>query len=275
MSPSPLSICVLGSSSGGNSTLIWSPETAILIDCGFNPLYMVNALRFRGIELQDLDGVFITHVHGDHVNEFTVGRLVDKDIPIFCPPHIEAHLKHRLRSFARASRQNLLKPMKQMETQVGDFVVQPFEVPHDSDGGCFGYTVASGIDGSTKKISVTTDIAHPTPSASRSMADSDVIVIESNYDPEMLENSARPGWLKKRIRENGHLSNEQCAESVLDTIERSKKLPSTVALAHVSQECNTNQLALKCTRLALEARGITSISLAETHPDRPGKTIVV
>jgi phosphoribosyl 1,2-cyclic phosphodiesterase len=107
------------------------------------------------------------------------------------------------------------------------------------------------------------------------MANSDVIVIESNYDVQMLESSDRPEWLKRRIREDGHLSNDQCAESLLQIVDKSHTFPKSLALAHVSQECNTNALALACMEAALESRVIRGISVNETHPDKPGLTITV
>jgi len=107
------------------------------------------------------------------------------------------------------------------------------------------------------------------------MANSDVIVIESNYDVQMLEASDRPAWLKRRIQEDGHLSNEQCADLILQIIGKSHTLPRSLALAHVSQECNTNALARDCTKAALDGHGINQINLFETYPDRPGTTIAV
>jgi phosphoribosyl 1,2-cyclic phosphodiesterase len=270
-----LSTCVLGSSSGGNATLIWNSGTAILIDCGFRPTYIAGELRNLGMEIQDLDGVFITHIHSDHVNEWTVKKLVDHYVPIFCPPQIEPHLKHRYNALARASRQNLLKPMKDSEIELSEFLVRSFEVPHDSDGGCFGFNIFFDADGKTKKISVSTDIARPTPSAISSIVDSDVIVLESNYDVDMLENSSRPIWLKRRIQQDGHLSNDQCGESLLQIIDQSKTLPKAIALAHISQECNTNPLALECTNSAFDRRDISGIGVFETHANRPGGRIVV
>ena len=270
-----LSTCVLGSSSGGNSTLVWNSGTAILIDCGFSPAYITSQLRRLGLTIQDLDGVFITHIHGDHVNEWTVKKLVDERIPIHCHPHIEPYLQKKYSGLARASRQSLLKPIKNSEIELSEFVIRTFEVPHDSDGGCFGYNIFYDAEGRTKKVSVSTDMAYPTKSAVGHIANSDVIVIESNYDVDMLEKSARPFWLKRRIQEDGHLSNDQCGESMLQIIDKSQTLPKSIALAHISQECNTNALALECTENALDGQGIRGIRVFETHPDRPGRTITV
>lgn len=270
-----LSTCVLGSSSAGNSTLIWNSGTAVLIDCGFSPAYISWRLEKLGLSIAGLSGVLITHVHGDHVNDSTVRKLIRERVPIYCPPQIEPHLRRRYSSIAGASHQGLLKAIKKSETELDEFVVRSFEVPHDSDGGCFGYNIFYDAGGRTKKVSVSTDMAHITKSVVGHLANSDVIVIESNYDVDMLENSARPVWLKRRIREEGHLSNDQCAESLLQIIDKSQTLPKCLALAHISQECNTNALALECTEMALGGQGISGINVFETHPDRPGCTITV
>ncbi|MCX6143228.1 MAG: MBL fold metallo-hydrolase [Ignavibacteriales bacterium] len=270
-----LSTCVLGSSSAGNATLVWSSETAILIDCGFTPGYIALQLRKLGLSISDLDAVFVTHIHGDHINNGTVGKLVRERVPIYCPPEIEEHLRKKYYSAAMASRHGFLNSIEKSAIELNQISVRSFEVPHDSEGGCFGYSVSYDAGGRTKKVSVSTDMARPTASIVDHMANSDVIVIESNYDVQMLEASARPIWLKRRIRVDGHLSNDQCGESLMQIIERSEVPPKDIALAHVSQECNTNQIALECTEAALERQGVRGINVSETHPYKPGRTITV
>jgi phosphoribosyl 1,2-cyclic phosphodiesterase len=272
---SSLSTCVLGSSSAGNATLVWTAETAILIDCGFTPGYITVQLRKLGLSIADLDAVFITHIHGDHVNESTLGKLFREHVPVYCPPEIEPYLKKMYHSAATASRHELLKPITRSGCALDHLLIRSFQAPHDSDGGCFGYNVFHDSNGTTSKVSVVTDLSNVTDSVVDHMADSDAIVIESNYDVQMLEASSRPAWLKKRIQEHGHLSNDQCAESILQIIDKSQTLPKSLALAHVSQECNTNALARGCTEAALDSEGIRGISVVETHPHKPGHRITV
>ncbi len=92
---SKLAVCVLGSSSAGNATLVWNEKSAILVDCGFNPAYLEKSLGRNGFRIGDLSGVLITHVHGDHVNEWFVKKLIKARVPIHCPPEIELHLQAR------------------------------------------------------------------------------------------------------------------------------------------------------------------------------------
>ena len=266
---------MLGSSSAGNATLIWNSGTAILVDCGFSPAYIEWRLEKLGMGIADLKGVLITHVHGDHVNDAAVRTFIRERVPVHCPHQIEPYLKRKYSSIARASEQGLLKAIKKSETAVDEFVIHAFEVPHDSDGGCFGYSIFVDEAGRTRKVSVSTDMAHVTNSAIGHIANSDVIVLESNYDVDMLEDSTRPAWLKRRIQEEGHLSNDQCGDALLEIIDRSHKLPRSLALAHVSQECNTNKLARERSERSLSSLGITGIDIVETYPDRPGVTITV
>lgn len=270
-----LSACVLGSSSAGNSTVVWNAKTALLIDCGLGPVYLSKQLTKLGLRIQELDGVFVTHIHGDHVNESTVRNLIKLCIPIYCPPEIEHHLRKKYKSIAGAFDEKLLIVIKKSEVELEALSVRAFEVPHDSTGGCFGYNIFCDAGARTKKVSVATDMACVTKSALDHIADSDLIVIESNYDPAMLEQSGRSTWLKCRIRDDGHLSNDQCAESLLQAIDRSETLPKSIALAHVSRQCNTNALAHECTDMALDRQGVRGISVHETYPGSPSYTMVV
>lgn len=272
---SSLTVCVLGSSSAGNSTLVRSGNSALLVDCGFSPAYMKMNLRHCDLEIEDLTGVLITHVHNDHVNEWFVKKLIKARVPVYCPPEIELHLQARYDALARASHLGLLKAFRKGALDLDGLLVQSFEVPHDSPGGCFGYSVLSQAGDKTKKVTVATDIAHPTESIAQHFADSDLLVIESNHDPDMLENSGRPLWLKRRIREKGHLSNTQCGEILLNVFDRSTKQPQSVMLAHVSQECNTNDLAVECAQKVIDEEGITSTGLVETFPFGPSEIVVV
>jgi phosphoribosyl 1,2-cyclic phosphodiesterase len=270
-----LTVCVLGSSSAGNSTLIRNGSTAVLIDCGFSPSYMESALGRHGLGAADLSGVLITHTHSDHVNPWFVKKLLAANIPIHCPSQIEMHLQSAYDDMAAASHRRLLRPLKRGEVEIGEFRIRSFEVPHDSPGGCFGYSVTAEVNGKDRKVSVTTDIARATPPAIQGLSDSDVLVIESNHDVEMLQRSARPVWLKRRIRETGHLSNDECADLLLRVCDNSKTLPASIMLAHVSQECNTNKLARECTGAMLDARGISAIQLLETHPHTSSKHVTL
>ena len=263
-----LSVCVLGSSSAGNSTLVGNGKTSFLIDCGFSPAYIGGQLHKFNEVISGLAGVFITHTHGDHVNEWTVKKLIEARVPIYCPSEIELPLQGRYKTLAHASHLGLLKPLGVPELALHGFLIRSFEVPHDSPGGCFGYSIFSDEGGRTSKISIATDMGFPTEQVVHHFTDSDVMVIESNHDVEMLENSGRPVWLKRRIREIGHLSNDECAEFTLNVLRKSKVVPQAILLAHISQQCNRNEIALETTREAISGTEFGSVKVMQTHKQR-------
>ena len=262
-------IVVLGSSSAGNCTAIWNQRHVILVDCGFSPRYINGHLRDFGIEPSRVSGLLITHTHSDHVNEQTLEHLFSRNVRVVCPEGIVKVLARRFPSARRARDRGLLMSLAGAAGAIGDFGVEAFDVPHDADGRCFGYSIRHAARGSDLKITIATDLGYPRDGLSMHFADSDAIVIESNHDAEMLENSSRPAWLKRRIREIGHLSNDQCAAFLVEVLRKSEKLPTAVILAHISQECNTNPLAMLCTRKALDSQGFIHVDVVQTHKTRP------
>lgn len=247
-----LRVQVLGSSSAGNCTLVWDDDDAVLIDCGFGPRYVQRGLRAVGLDISCVSALIVTHVHGDHVHDLTANALADAGVPIVCPDAIRRPLVRGYPSIDRAAKAGLLRSLRSGEASVGTFDVEAFLVPHDSPGGCFGYSIYKSLH----KVTLATDLGFPEVSLVDRFRDSDIVVIESNHDPYMLENSGRPEWLKKRIRERGHLSNEQCAAFVSEVMQKSRTLPSAVVLAHISQQCNTNPLAVGATSAALANVGL-------------------
>jgi len=260
-----IAVQVLGSSSAGNCTLVRGSRHAVLIDCGFSPKYIARGLSAHGLEMADLAGVLITHTHGDHLNDDAITALTAAGVPIYCPAPIRGPLTRQYRAGAAAMRQGLLRALGPGDPMIGSFGVEAFEVPHDSPGGCFGYSLVEG----DAKVAFATDVGFPLERLVRHFGGAQTIVIESNHDPGMLERSGRPEWLKRRIRERGHLSNDQCAELLTAVVRRSTVLPTTVVLAHISQECNTNPLAVRTASGALTRESAGGVAVIESFKDRP------
>lgn len=256
---------VLGSSSSGNCTLVRGSRHAVLIDCGFSPAYIARGLGAQGLAMADLAGVLITHTHGDHLNDEALTALTGAGVPILCPAPIRGPLTRQYPAGAAAMRRGLLRTLGPGDPMVGSFGIEAFEVPHDSPGGCFGYSLAEG----ESRVAFATDVGSPLERLVRHFAGAQTIVIESNHDPEMLERSGRPEWLKRRIRERGHLSNDQCAALLTAVLRRSTVLPTAVILAHISQECNTNPLAVRTAIGALARESAGGVAVIETFRDRP------
>ncbi|MDA3793065.1 MAG: MBL fold metallo-hydrolase [Elusimicrobia bacterium] len=245
-----LKLNVIGSASSGNSTFIWDSKTLILIDCGFSRKYINESIRKLNLREKNPAAVLITHGHGDHINDAALRDLLKKGASVYCSGYISAELLERYSSIREAKKIGRLKIIKPGRFSVAGFNVEAFNVPHDS--GCLGFNVFKDLKSGEKKVTVATDIAHTAGGISEYFVDSDIIVIESNYDDAMLQRSSRPMWLKNRISQNGHLSNRECHDFIISVIKNSKRSPSSVILAHISAECNSADKALRDLQLHVE-----------------------
>jgi phosphoribosyl 1,2-cyclic phosphodiesterase len=271
----PLYIRVLGSSSAGNCTVVWDGTHALLVDCGFSPRYTFRNLRVLGLGPSNLAGILITHVHGDHINENVLGYLVEWRVPICTPKSVASELVQRSAAAKMAAGIKLLRTFRDDALELGRFDVGCFEVPHDSPGGCYGYAIAHNEGHTRRTVSIATDVGFTGDGLRGRFTDADVIVFESNHDPDMLENSGRPEWLKQRIRQIGHLSNQQCAGFLTDVFHHSTRPPAAVVLAHISQTCNTNALALECTGGELQRHGFSDTLVVESFKSTANKVVTV
>jgi phosphoribosyl 1,2-cyclic phosphodiesterase len=266
---------VLGSSSAGNATLFWDDRTSVMVDCGFPPRYIRSSLESLDLDIPSLGGLLLTHAHGDHVNDQSIDLLLKNGIPVFVRRELAASLKRLYPSIVRAARRGLLRTFDGEGTEVGTFSVEAFPVPHDAPGGCFGFKLQSDNGAGRRKATIATDLGYQEESLAEQFADSHACVIESNHDPVMLENSGRPQWLIRRIKEIGHLSNDQCAGIVCDIVRVSSAPPATFILAHISQQCNTNAIALATTREALSRAGSPPVRVLSSFKALPSETVTV
>jgi len=266
-------VCVLASTSAGNCTAIWNDSVSILVDCGTTISYTEEALARLGLSLQDLSAVFITHCHGDHVNRSTLKRLVDHRVPVYCNVKPAKVLKN-IHPFLSDTNSSFVAYAKDKGDCTG-FSYKSFCVPHDSKGGCFGYSFFLDGAAAAIKISIATDIGFVEPGHVGHFTDSDIIIIESNHDVTMLKDSKRPQWLKDRILKTGHLSNDQCAEFMSAVLAASETLPSAIVLAHISQECNTNAHAKNCMHEMIRRTNRKNIGVVETFKEKPSVVVSV
>jgi phosphoribosyl 1,2-cyclic phosphodiesterase len=268
-------VCVLASTSAGNCTAIWNNRISLLVDCGTTVSYTESALAVLGLSLKKLSGVFITHSHGDHVNQFTINRLVEHNIPVITHEKIAKVLKKKFPHLH--DKKSAMHPFTKGTIACDGFSFVPFPVPHDSNGGCFGYSFfmehKDGPGG--HKITIATDLGSAGPELVAHFADSDIIVIESNHDVTMLKESPRPQWLKDRIIQTGHLSNDECGAFINRVLAASKNLPVAIVLAHISQECNTNTTATGCMGEILAIAKKAHIAVVESFKEKPSVVVSV
>jgi len=238
------------SSSSGNCTLLISGDHSLLIDCGV-PLKRIKlAMEEAGVSIDRLDGVLLTHEHNDHIK--AIPQLVK---------HYRPHF-YGAEGTLQAAEVEGTDHHNQPFT-VGNFHITPIETSHDVAAPC-GYR----IEAEGKAISVVTDTGKVTPSMLQELSGCCLIMLESNYDPEMLENGPYPAVLKRRIRsDRGHLSNGDCAALLaLKALEGDLK---TAVLAHLSDHNNTPMTAKMAVMEAFEQYGIEDVQLEVGGPFCP------
>ena len=228
-----MEFCSLYSGSSGNSIFIGSDNARVLIDAGLPGKKITEALDTIGQNPKELDGIFITHEHTDHIKG--VGVLSRKyDIPIYAPYNTWVAMKDSLGKIAEHN----IKIMDRRSTvTIKDIDIKSFIIPHDAVAPV-GYTV--NCNG--KLASVATDFGIFTREIYDSIKDSEIILIESNYNPQMLDMGPYPYNLKQRIKGvEGHLSNEECGEAIVEILKNG--LGKNIILGHLSNTNNTPELA--------------------------------
>lgn len=226
--------CSLYSGSSGNSLLVQSNNTKILIDSGESAKKIENALSSVDVSAEKLDAILVTHEHVDHVK--SLGTLAKKyNIPVYATTGTWSGMKAQTEKI----NPNLVNTFNiSSEFSIGDISIDSFSIPHDASNPC-GFNIKHN----GQQISIATDLGHITKEILEKLEPSSFLLLESNYDPEILKFSRYPYYLKKRISgEYGHLSNNEAGQLVSYL---SKKNLKSVMLGHLSKENNFPELAYK------------------------------
>lgn len=270
-----INVQVLGSTSFGCATLIWSDSWRIMIDCGFSAQYIRQHLDSLSIDWSTLDGVFLTHLHGDHVKSSTLKKIVSLGVKVYCHTAM-AKILCKSHAFLRDGvSKGLIVPFSRSPLAGHKFNVIPFAVPHDAKGGCFGFRIEAVGRKGIRTITIATDIGFVESSLVDYFRHSDVILIEANHDTHLLNSSDRPIWLKNRITKIGHLSNHQCGDFLNRVLAAADQFPVAIFLCHLSDECNTHDLATATVRQALANTGAKNIPLIATFRTKPSEIITL
>lgn len=238
----------LGSGSSGNCYLLRTENTGILIDAGLSVKTLRKRLKDYGLSLDEVDAVFVTHDHADHIK--SVGHLAnDHDKPIYATELVHMGINRSYCVTSKLTSQHVHIVQKNVVTQVGDFHVTPFHVPHDSSDNVGYRVVADGI-----VFCLITDIGHVTQEVREQVGQANYLVLEANHDEDMLLNGPYPAYLKGRIRGgNGHLNNRLAAELVSEYATPELR---HLWLCHLSEENNHPELARKTVETVLREHGL-------------------
>lgn len=241
-----VNFCSLSSGSSGNCYYVGNEFHGILIDAGISATAVRRFLNGMNISMQSVMGVLITHNHSDHIRGLEV--LTRKNhLPAFTTQNI---WKSILSPYCNVTNDCIREITVQQKFHLAGFDIEAFPVCHDAPE-TVGYHISAG----GKKITIVTDLGNICETSSKYIKEANLLVIESNYDQDMLVNGGYPYYLKKRIQsEHGHLGNHQASEFLSGII--SEKL-SHICLAHLSKNNNTPEKALKTLQDTLLEKGIT------------------
>ncbi len=256
-----MNLTVLGSGSRGNALVLEVDGRTLLVDAGFSARTLVRRARRIGLDLTTLDGVLLTHEHGDHARG--AAGLVRR---FGCPVYAS---RGTLRAMTRRLRDAATMPLGLDEdVPIGPFTVRACRTAHDA-----AEPVCVAVrDGKGRTLGVAYDLGHaPTP-LRHLFRHATCLVVEANHDDALLRASPYPASVQRRIAgPAGHLSNGAAAALLGALCHPGLR---TVVLAHVSDQCNRPALALRAARRALGASGFTGRLLVAPQ-DRPLPTFAV
>jgi phosphoribosyl 1,2-cyclic phosphodiesterase len=257
-----LNFCVLTSGSSGNSSIIWTDKTVVLVDFGCSSKYLTENLDILGIPLQNLTAVLITHAHMDHISASGINFIIKNNVPIFTHENV---LKDISKKYGDKIKNCTNVPFSK-SFEFEDLAVESFDVHHKDRNvsKTLGFTFFHSLNKRQYKIGYVTDTGKICDKIINNLINSNILAIESNYNHMMLDVSFRPYdnkvWV---LSDYGHLSNEDAAAAVCKIKNLSTKEDSLkyVFLAHISQHHNSQELALKTAKEIFLENNINNIKL--------------
>jgi phosphoribosyl 1,2-cyclic phosphodiesterase len=241
-----LNFCSLSSGSNGNCYYLGNEFHGLLIDAGISATAIRKFLKNMDISMQTIMGVLITHNHIDHIKGLELLSRKNS-LPVFTTRKIwKSILTPQKKISGDCIREITLK----QKFHLAGFDIEAFPVCHDAPE-TIGFHICAG----DKKITIVTDLGHICQTAAPYIKAANLLVIESNYDEQMLVNGRYPHFLKERIRsDHGHLGNHQTAAFLADNINDNL---SNICLAHLSKNNNSPELVIQALQQTFSERGIT------------------
>lgn len=258
----------LYSGSSGNCLFVETNNTKILIDAGVSQRKILDALASFNVDISEIDAILVTHEHSDHTKN--LGAISQKyNIPVYINKKTLNALTSQKDKISEEN-QHIFTSNKSFT--LNDLDVFPFSIPHDAADPCGFNIFYKG-----KKLTVATDIGHIENKMINNFKDSDFILLEANYDPDILKYSRYPYQLKQRILSPiGHLSNSTAGKTLTELVLKSSNSRRAM-LGHLSKENNFPELALKTVYDELAQENITKkdVNIAVANRDFPSKLIKI
>lgn len=253
----PVKFLSLSSGSSGNCYYLSDGEVSILIDAGVSLRAMKSRLGEHSIQIQDIDAVLVTHDHLDHIRH--LGSFIHKySRPVYATSRLCGALKSH--TFTAGTVDACLRVCEYgRDTVFKGIVFRPLQVPHDATD-----TVGYYLEFSGQKILVLTDAGRVTDEAADFARKANHIVVESNYDMDMLMRGNYTRELKERIMGGrGHLSNDDCASFIRRIWHKDIR---NIFLCHLSENNNTPSAAYKAASDALASMGVAPGECLTLYP---------
>ena len=235
----------LFSGSSGNAVYVGCDDTHLLVDAGLSGSRVAQALDGIGVAPGTLNGILVTHEHVDHIRG--IGVLSRKyDLPIYATSGTWNAMASKIGAIAE---KNIRIIDPGCGFYIGSMEIFGFSTPHDAAD-----PVGNAFENRGARFALATDIGCVRDSWLKYVTGADAVLLESNYDPDMLQAGPYPYDLKKRIlSRHGHLSNDDAGSVAARLIREGAR---QIVLGHLSKENNFPELALRCTEAALDAEGI-------------------
>lgn len=231
------------SGSSGNCSIFSDGETNILIDCGISGKKITAFLNEIEVDPYEINGILVTHEHIDHTSG--VGVFSRKyDIPVIASKGTWDGMK-----IGKIEDKNKIAFNKNEPMCIGGICVTPFDIPHDAN-----QPTGFLIEKNGKKYAVATDMGYITDKVIDTLSGCAAVIIEANYDEQMLKNGSYPAVLKKRISgKSGHLDNRDTGVLASKLVKLGTK---RIMLGHLSNENNSPEIAFAEVAKELEFNGI-------------------
>lgn len=241
-------LCSIASGSSGNCIYVGSDTTHLLVDVGISGKRTEEGLKELGLSMRDIDGIFITHEHADHIAG--LGVLCRKyEIPVYATTGTIEAIK-KTTSVGEIPEELFSPVCAEEKIIVKDLVCNPMRISHDA-----AQPVAYRIQHGRKRVGIITDLGNYNDYTIESLRGMDALLLEANHDVNMLQVGPYPYYLKQRIAgDRGHLSNERAGQLLYRLIH--DKLQA-VLLGHLSKENNLPELAYETVRV--------EVTMAQMH----------